>query len=66
MQTPPPKTEGLLSEAKSEFRSHVGEISRQSSVFFAGTIFTVAAGYFFKVYVARMLGAERPRLCKTN
>jgi O-antigen/teichoic acid export membrane protein len=42
----------------SEFGSHLGQISRQSSVFLAGTIFTVGFGYLFKVYVARMLGAE--------
>lgn len=58
MRTLPLKTEDVLSEASLEFRSHVGKISRQTSVFFAGTIFTAAAGYFFKVYVARMLGAE--------
>jgi O-antigen/teichoic acid export membrane protein len=27
-------------------------------VFFAGTLFTAAAGYLFKIYVARVLGAE--------
>lgn len=36
----------------------MGHISRQSSVFFAGTIFTTGAGYFFKIYLARVLGAE--------
>ncbi len=36
----------------------MGQISRHSSVFFAGTIFTTAAGYLFKVYLARVLGAE--------
>ena len=41
-----------------QFRSQVGHISRQSGVFFAGTIFTATAGYFFKVYLARTLGAE--------
>ena len=41
-----------------EFRSRMGSISRQSFVYFAGTIFTAAAGYFFKVYLARTLGAE--------
>jgi O-antigen/teichoic acid export membrane protein len=47
-----------LSNESQQFRSHVGEISRQSGVFFAGTIFTAAAGYAFKVYLARVLGAE--------
>ncbi|MFZ0686503.1 MAG: flippase [Terriglobales bacterium] len=40
------------------FRSEVGHISRHSAVFFAGTLFTAAAGYLFKVYLARVLGAE--------
>ena len=41
-----------------KFRSHMGRISRQSGVFFAGTVFSLAAGYLFKVYLARVLGAE--------
>lgn len=40
------------------FRSQVGHISRQSGVFFAGSIFTAALGYVFKVYLARTLGPE--------
>src|SRR5437762_5606348 len=54
----------VISEAQpspsnsSKFRHQMGHISRQSAVFFAGTIFTVAAGYLFKVYLARVLGAE--------
>jgi O-antigen/teichoic acid export membrane protein len=35
----------------------MGQISRQSAVFFSGTLFTAASGYLFKIYVARMLGA---------
>jgi len=41
-----------------KFRGHMGRISRQSSVFFAGTLFSVASAYFFKIYLARVLGAE--------
>jgi O-antigen/teichoic acid export membrane protein len=41
-----------------EFGRRLGSISRQSAVYFAGTILTAAAGYFFKVYLARSLGAE--------
>jgi O-antigen/teichoic acid export membrane protein len=41
-----------------EFRRNFGQISRQSAVFFAGTLFTMASGYLVKVYVARVLGAE--------
>jgi len=41
-----------------QFRSQVGHISRQSGIFFAGTIFSAAFGYVFKVYLARVLGAE--------
>lgn len=42
-----------------EFRHNLGQISRQSIVFFAGTLFTMAAGYLVKIYVARVLGAEQ-------
>jgi O-antigen/teichoic acid export membrane protein len=45
-------------EAPPEFRHHVKKISHQSSVFLLGTLFTAVAGYFFKVYLARVLGAE--------
>ena len=41
-----------------EFRSNMGQVSRQSLTFFAGTIFTMGAGYLVKIYVARVLGAE--------
>jgi O-antigen/teichoic acid export membrane protein len=40
-----------------EFRSYMASISRQSSVYFVGMLFTAAAGCFFKVYLARTLGA---------
>ena len=45
------------SEAVS-FRSEMGRISRHSGIAFAGTIFTAAVGYGFKIYIARTLGAE--------
>jgi O-antigen/teichoic acid export membrane protein len=41
-----------------QFRSQVGHISRHSAMYFAGTVFTGALGYVFKVYLARVLGAE--------
>lgn len=41
-----------------QFRSQVGHISRHSGVLFAGTIFTAALSYLFKIYIARTLGAE--------
>ena len=41
-----------------KFRSQMGQISRHSSVYFAGTMFSAGAGYVFKVYLARVLGAE--------
>jgi len=41
-----------------EFHRRMGSISRQSAVYFAGTIVTATAGYFFKIYLARALGAE--------
>jgi O-antigen/teichoic acid export membrane protein len=44
--------------SEARFRSEMGQISRHSAVFFLGTLFTAAAGYFFKIYVARVLGAD--------
>jgi O-antigen/teichoic acid export membrane protein len=41
-----------------EFRAKIGSISRQSAIYFAGTFLTTAAAYFFKIYLARKLGAE--------
>jgi O-antigen/teichoic acid export membrane protein len=43
---------------RDEFLSRFGNISRQSSTYFAGTIFVTVVGYFLKIYVARALGAE--------
>src|SRR5215467_277471 len=40
------------------FHGRVAIISRQSAVYFAGTILTTTAGFFFKVFLARNLGAE--------
>jgi len=45
-------------QSQQEFKSHVGVISRQGGVFFAGTMFTAVAGYVFKIYLARTLGSE--------
>jgi O-antigen/teichoic acid export membrane protein len=53
LTTPP-----IATAPPSDFRHHVRNISQQSSVFLIGTLFTTAAGYFFKVYLARVLGAE--------
>ncbi len=41
-----------------DFRQHIGHVSRQSSVYFSGRMFALAAGYFFKIYLTRELGAE--------
>ncbi|MGO9405467.1 MAG: oligosaccharide flippase family protein [Terriglobales bacterium] len=40
------------------FRREMGQISRHSAVFFAGTLFSAVAGYLFKIYLARVLGAD--------
>ena len=48
----------LESKHHAEFRREMGQISRHSAVFFAGTLFTAAAGYLFKIYLARVLGAD--------
>jgi O-antigen/teichoic acid export membrane protein len=57
----PPSVEvvpnGIVNPPEARFRSEMGQISRHSAVFFLGTLFTAAAGYFFKIYVARVLGA---------
>ena len=50
-------TEGIAAVAQ-QFRSQVGHISRHSGVYFAGTLFSLGLGYVFKVYLARLLGAE--------
>ena len=49
--------EADMNAPETRFRSEMGQISRHSAVFFLGTLFTAAAGYFFKIYVARVLGA---------
>src|SRR5712692_291395 len=54
-EIPPPQ---VVSLDGAEFHRRIGSISRQSAVYFAGTILTAAAGYFFKIYLARRLGAE--------
>ena len=52
---PAPSLESLPNAA---FQRQMGHISRHSFVFFLGTMFTAVAGYLFKVYLARELGAE--------
>ena len=52
------ETPRLTVNPSAGFRQQVGHISRHSSIFFAGTVFTAAIGYLFKIYLARMLGAE--------
>ena len=52
--------DGMPSEVLNiEFRRNIGQISRQSLMFFIGTLFTLGAGYLVKIYVARVLGAEQ-------
>lgn len=41
-----------------EFRQRMGSISRHSLAYFIGAVFSAVAGYFFKIYIARALGAE--------
>lgn len=40
------------------FRRTSGKVSRQASVFLAGTLSSVVLGYLFKAYLGRTLGAE--------
>jgi O-antigen/teichoic acid export membrane protein len=42
----------------STFGSEMGRVSRQSSIAFAGTVFTVVLGSVFKIYLARALGVN--------
>jgi len=58
LPTPPGFAARSLAADPHEFRAKMGSISRQSSIYFAGTLLTAAAGYFFKIYMARKLGAE--------
>jgi O-antigen/teichoic acid export membrane protein len=51
--------EATLRDIGPEFSRNLGQIFRQSAVFFLGTLFTMGAGYLVKVYVARVLGAEQ-------
>jgi len=51
-------TQAALADETQQFRSQVGHISRQSGIFFAGTVFTTGFSYVFKVYLARVLGAQ--------
>jgi O-antigen/teichoic acid export membrane protein len=48
----------LATSHEAQFRSEMGQISRHSAVFFAGTLFSAGAGYLFKIYLARVLGAD--------
>ena len=47
-----------VAKPTSDFVAHVHSISRQSSVFLLGTMFTVVANSLFNIYKARVLGAE--------
>ena len=53
-----PPRPSLVADQEAQFRTQVGSISRHSAVFFAGSLFTAGAGYLFKIYVARVLGAD--------
>jgi len=53
-----PPNPAMVSNEAAEFRRRVKSISRHSVVYFAGTLFTASSGYFFKIYLARTLGAE--------
>jgi O-antigen/teichoic acid export membrane protein len=52
------KTSPTPTSHEAQFRNAMGQISRHSLVFFAGTLFTAVTGYLFKIYLARVLGAE--------
>src|SRR5262245_40369142 len=57
----PPDPEALGSTQVADviqFRQQMGSLSRHSSIFLLGTVFTAATNYLFKVYLARALGAD--------
>src|SRR5947207_7482698 len=56
--SPPTASVQPMAVDSGEFSQRISSISHHSSVYFAGTILTTAAGYFFKIYLARKLGAE--------
>jgi hypothetical protein len=51
-------SQSSLATSHARFRSVMGQISRHSAVFFAGTLFTTGPGYLFKIYLARVLGSD--------
>ncbi len=53
-----PPQPSLVASQEAQFRTQVGRISKHSTVFFSGSLFTAGAGYLFKIYVARVLGAD--------
>jgi O-antigen/teichoic acid export membrane protein len=52
------KSSLLSARTKLNFTTEAGQISRQSAVVFAGTMFSAVLGYLFKIYLARALGSE--------
>ena len=50
--------ERLSTAQGANFKTEMGRISRQSGIVFAGIIFTAVVGYGFKIYLARVLGAD--------
>lgn len=54
----PEPVEAVEAAHEGKFRTHLSEIGRQSSISFAGTVFTLVLGYAFRVYLARQLGAR--------
>ena len=62
-----PSENPIAGPEKLSFQTEMGRISRQSGIVFAGTIFTAALGYVFKVYLARVAGRGGSRdLCLGN
>lgn len=51
-------TEPRELENSHKFRWHLSDIARQSSISFAGTVFTIVLSYVFRIYLARELGAR--------
>jgi O-antigen/teichoic acid export membrane protein len=48
----------MAESGHAKFKRSVSDITRQSSISFLGTTFTLFVGYLFRVYLARTLGAN--------
>jgi len=53
-----PEVTGSSEPVTLSFQREMQKISGQAAMFLAGTVFTFGTGFFFKIYVARVLGSH--------